>query len=170
MRFLADDARGYRYGAILFGAATLGSLIAVAIGSYRSGSGMLSGFRAVMGQPMGLRLCLMTSIASIACLGGTLLSLFLATDERFRHGRASIVIRGVIAVLIVGVIDIITVYAAGFLGYIGPLVLLSWLAVALLVSMMNAPGRAAFILAVPLTVMGFGAAAILSMTLGIPWD
>lgn len=181
------EARGYRYGIMVFGFATICSLIAVMVGSYCCSSfpedylstganpGLdqprnLMSVSQLMNHSMGFRLCVMTLTASSVGLSAAYLNLIMTMKGVFENSRSALAFRALLAALVVGVFDILAVYVFGFFGYRGPLVLVSFLGIAVLVSLMNIPARSGCILAVPLAIVGFGAAATISMTMGIGWD
>lgn len=183
-----NETRGYRYGMALFSLAAVLSGIAVIYGSQccavfspedqniRANFGIPEqrGIRwltaALMDWPMGVRLCLMTLTASLIGLAVAFSGFLLAQHKNTDHARLADGFRAFSAALLVGVMYILTVYIAGFFGYRGAWILVSWLIISILVSLMSVSNRSGFILAVPLTVVGFGSAAIISMVMGIAWD
>ncbi|WP_312219340.1 hypothetical protein [Sphingobium yanoikuyae] len=182
------EDRGYRYGMALFCLMLAISGVTVIYGSHccaafppedqaireHFGAPEWRGIKwltaALMDWPMGFRLCLMTLTASLIGLAVAFSGFLLVRHEGIVHVRFSAAVRAFLAAILVGVIYILTIYAAGFYGYQGSLILVSWLEISLLVSLMNVPNRSGVILAVPLTVAGFGSAAIISMLMDIPWD
>ena len=182
-----EDVRGYRFGTAVFGLATVLSAVAVAYGSYccaafstedqailtslgapqRRGMQWLTA--ALMDWPMGFRLSLMILTTSIFGFAAALCGLILfSKNDRF--ARLSKIFRPLSAALLVGIIYILVIYIAGFFGYRGPLVMVAWLGAAMLVSLMHLPNRNGLILAIPLAIAGFGAAAVVSMVMGIGWN
>jgi hypothetical protein len=105
-----------------------------------------------MDWPLGFRLCLMTLVTSLIGFAVAFSGFLLAMREGAKHTRSVALFRSISAVLSVGVIYILIVYVAGFFGYRGPLVILSWMATALLVGLMSFPQKSGVILAVPLMV------------------
>lgn len=183
-----NETKGYRYGMGLFGLAATVSGIAVIYGSQccavfspedqiiRANFGIPEhrGIRwltaALMDWPMGFRLCLMTLTASLIGLVVAFSGFLLVQHKDTNYAPLANGLRAFLAALLVGVMYILTIYIAGFVGYQGTLILVSWLIISILVSLMSVSNRSGFILAVPLTVVGFGSAAIISMVLGIAWD
>lgn len=182
-----EDVRGYRFGAALFGLAAVISAVAVAYGSYccaafsvedqailtslgapdRRGVQWLTA--ALLDWPLGFRLSLMILTTAIFGFAVALCELiFFSKNDKF--ARLSKIFRPPSAALLVGSIYILIIYIAGFFGYKGPLILIAWLGAAVLVSLMYFPNRNGLILAIPLAIVGFGAAAIISMVMGIGWD
>lgn len=179
-----EDVRGYRFGTAVFGLAAVLSAGAVAYASSccsavsAEDQAILAGLgapewrgmgwvtAALMDWPLGFRLTLMTLTTSIIGFAVALCGLLLAS----KNNRFSRIFRPVSATILVGIIYILVIYIAGYIGYKGPFVLVAWLGAAALISLMYFPNRNGLILAVPLAVVGFGAAAVISMVMGIGWD
>jgi hypothetical protein len=185
------SVRGYRWGAWLFGLAGLTCValmphavqccsrfaeadlrLRMEFGANGWSSGTSRVATALLDWPMGLRLLLMALVAAIVCSAATFASILIVRSEMLAAENAiwKSVVRGVLACLIVGVLYLLSIYATGFIGYLGPLNLLWMVAVPAAIALMAWPCPRGVLMTAPLAIGGWIALAAISIGLGIPID
>jgi hypothetical protein len=144
-----DDTRGYRIGIVLFGLAAVFSAAAALYGSHccvgfptdvqvlRTSFGtperraMPGLSAALMDWPLGYRLTLMTLASSLIGVAISISGITLASWKAGAYARVWAVFSMLSASFLVGVLYILTIYVAGYVGYRGPLVLMAWIGISL---------------------------------------